>query len=238
MSPQPLGRVKPDAELHFGPLAPAGEFDPELCRLATYVISLWSYSEAVLLRMASSFLKSEQRIVVDMLKAVKSTDGRRAAIRAAGEHRLANSPDDLRFFMAALDALAYAEGLRHRFAHHVWASSRDVPGGIILVDPRLVERAVAAEAEGATEKNWRSTGAPHFDRMEVMVYRIQDLKEDVSEALDAAMIADGLDEWYGFIALDARDLATPIRDLLLEQYPRLRRAFDKRSQSTPGTVAV
>lgn len=46
MSPQPLGRVNPDARLDIGPLAPACDFDPDLCRLATHVISLWSYTEA------------------------------------------------------------------------------------------------------------------------------------------------------------------------------------------------
>jgi hypothetical protein len=238
MSPQPLGQVKPDARLHIGPLAPAGEFDPDLCRQATYVISLWSYTETRLLRMASSFLKSEQSLVTDMLQAVKSSDGRRAAIRAAGEHRLANQPGDLTLFLAALDALAHAELLRNRYTHHVWASSPDIPGAIILVDPRLVGRAVAAEAEGATGRGWLYPGASHFDRMQVMVYRSQDLKEDVTEAVDAALIADGIEDWYAWLACDARELATHSRDLLLEQFPRLRRAFEKRQQSALGTVAL
>jgi hypothetical protein len=228
MSPQPLGRIKPDATLHIGPLAPAADFDAELCKLATYVISLWSYTEAGLLRMASQFLRTEQSVVTDMLQAVKSAEGRWAAVKAAGLHRLAASPDDSLFFLAALDALAHAQRLRHQYAHSIWASSPDIPGAIILIDPRLIERAVAAEYEGITEVGWQFTSATHFDRMKVMVYRQPDLMEDVREAGDAALIMDGLEEWYGFLSVDARDLASNIHDHLLEEYPRLRNAFNKR----------
>jgi hypothetical protein len=238
MSPQPLGRVKPDARLHIGPLKPAGAFDPELCRLATYVISLWSYTEAGLLRMASAFLKAEQRVVTSMLQAVKNTEGRRAAVRAAAEHCLVESPDDLRFFIAALDSLEIAERLRHRYAHYIWASSPDIPGAVILIDPRLLERAHAVEAEGVTEQGWLAAGATHFDRMKALVYRKEDLNADVSEACNAALIMDGVEEWYGWLAIDERDLATPVRDLLLEEHPRLRRAFEKRKSDSSEGAAV
>jgi hypothetical protein len=162
-----------------------------------------------------------------MLQAVKSAESRKAAVKAAGEHRLANSPSERKFFLAALKALSYAEGLRNHYAHHIWAYSHDVPGAIILIDPRLVERAVAAEAAGTTEKGWQFPKAPHLDRMKVMVYRKQDLVDDVSEAVDAAMLIDGLEEWYGFLALDAHDLSASIEQLLLEQYLRFRRAYEQ-----------
>jgi len=181
--------------------------------------------------MASQFLQAEQTLVADMLQAVKSAEARRAAIKAAAQHRLAASPDELRFFLAALEALSHAEGNRHRFAHHIWASSGDIPGAIILIDPALVERSVAAEAEGITEHGWRFAEAPHFDRMRVMVYRKQDLMEEVGEAADAASIMDGLEEWYAFVS--DQEVSATIRDMLLEQYPRLRRAFDRAAPESP-----
>lgn len=228
MSPQPLARVKPEASLHIGALSPAGDFDPELCRLAVHVISLWSYTEAGLLRMAAQFLASEQPLVTHMLQAVKNAEGRRAAVKAAGLQRLSGGSDDASFFLAALDALGHAEELRNRYAHQIWASSPDIPDAIILIDPRLIERAEALEAAGAIEGHWLLPSASHFDRMKVMVYRKPDLQKDVSEACDAAIIVDQLVEWYGFRSIAAPELAAPIRDLLLEQYPRLRDAYSRR----------
>jgi hypothetical protein len=67
--------------------------------------------------------------------------------------------------------------------------------------------------------------------MRVMVYRKQDLMEEVGEAADAASIMDGLEEWYAFVS--DQEVSATIRDMLLEQYPRLRRAFDRAAPESP-----
>lgn len=229
MSPQPLARVKPDARLHIGHLSPAGEFDAELCKSVAHVISLWSYVEAGLLRMASSFLYAEHAIVVEMLQAVKSSEGKRAAVMAAGAHRFAQSPIDQGFFLCAVEVLGCAETIRNRYAHHVWASSPDIPGSIILIDPRQIERATAIEASGSTERSWRFPDAPHFDRMSVMVYRRQDLEADVREAIDAAVLIDGLEEWCGFLLPEeCRELSEGVQAVMLINSPRLVKALRRR----------
>lgn len=218
MSPQPLSRVKPGASwstgLHLNKSL-ACDLPDELWALGTKIISTWSFVEAELLRMAIRYVGADRARIASILHAIRSGSATRAAVEAGALYEL-DDEDDKKAFRATMKALAHPETIRNRYAHHIWASSEDVPDALLLVDPTTIDR-------------WAAGVTDRIDESKTMVYRRNDMQNDLEEMVEAASLMSGLYSWY-FERFVERSQAL---QGLLNNHPRFRQAYQGLSTSSP-----
>lgn len=214
MTPNPVSQVRADAAIRAW-----WDLPSELCLDVAEIVRRWAFVEAALLRMTQSFLQAEFTLVASMLLKIDNMGSRRAALHGAAEKRLQG--DDLALWRACFTAMRRAEEVRNKWVHSHWAGAPEIPNAILLIDPRHLE---AWHAEANEKEEF-----PRLDRDKVMVYRKADLESDLRDVSEAVHIVEHLEEWVGWVMVDAPELAAGEREILLDEFPRVKRAYVQRS---------
>lgn len=190
MPPQPLSRVKGDAEIIFGAATMVEKRIP-LAASVMSVIGAWSSNDLILARLTSTFLKADFEIVAAMMQALTGGEGRRSAIGAAAEAAL--DADNYKLFQAVQKANRPSRNRRNDFCHHVWAISDQLPDAVLLIDPKHMTMlsaqryATIAEVYKNPSRASDLEALPEVDPKNVFVYRVTDLGQEEDAALKASI---------------------------------------------------
>lgn len=99
----------------------------------------------------SHILHTNTRAGIAMYQAVTSEDAKRSMICAAA--RMAMADDDAALVESVFFVNKNARSVRNGFAHHIWGHTDDLPDALLLVDPRELHAALAANQEWRAEKS-------------------------------------------------------------------------------------
>lgn len=204
--PQPLSTFTPESKsgsqlINFTPNAIFQR--PILAVKVMLVISLWSHIEHSFARMMGAFLKTDFEIITEMLLALTSGEGRRAAIDGAAKAALTD--DDYFLYQAVLKTTKPSRDRRNEYAHHMWGIVNFIPDSLLLVDPRYFTRLDAKNDQSIKDyidafRLGVSTGMLEQELLEfenpdlsqIMVYRDTDIERDVRDANKAADMISSL----------------------------------------------
>ena len=187
MSGQPLAKFNDVNHLSF---APGSVFQrPSLAPHVMLVIEQWSFTEARILLILKHCLGGDPTVTSAVLLSIDSQAAQRSAILAAAKAVL-NEEYGLLFQSSFLSTLA-SRNTRHRFAHHLWGVSDDLPDALLLQDPKDFHTALAQRVKrvAAREKAGiypAGEDVRSLDRSGMSVWRERDFLEEV----DAAKRAD------------------------------------------------
>lgn len=226
MAPRPLSNVHPEVR-SFG-LSAALLVKPQHAALVMSVIEHWSWADALINQMLSSFLKLDIAIATKMLQAVENTGTRRAVVKTAAKHVL--SERDYELFEATLKSTASSERWRHAFAHHLFGVPiPDVYGdSILVVDPKLINRSLAHHKESEAIQSLvdpnHSVSPDNTWWTNIYLFTLEDLKEAVRDAHRAERVIRLL---QGFVDTQDPAARNSIRDALSNE-PRVRQELDNR----------
>jgi len=169
---------------------PAEEFseglrdaDPELLALAMKIVATWSLIDLQVATTLAPCFEAEAAKVFEVISAVGSGPGRRAAIQKAIEIKLADRNEEKDLIVRFLERLGeLREEKRARFTHHLITSSPSIEDALIVMDPVTVGR---AEVEGGP-------GSGPYAREGALVYHRDDLEKELAEAVVIARLAGNL----------------------------------------------
>jgi hypothetical protein len=176
VAPQPLTKVKADNWI-FGTDGLVRR--PEEAALVTYAIAGWSATEAHLGHIFGVLVGAKQPVAMRMYAEMRSFEVQRTLLETAAKELLPARYSDM--FLAVLRILKAAAAIRHKFAHGIWGSSQDLPGALLLAEPRCFWHMRVAR-----DRYWKRikdvTGPallkqPQVDRSLIYVYTTRDLKE-------------------------------------------------------------
>jgi hypothetical protein len=186
MPPQPLSRVKPNAEIKWGPKVL--QQYPDLCCIVMEAISLGSQIEYNWSVILVDLLRAEPRAGMAMYEALSGGEARRAALRAAA--RTVLPEDDYLLLQAVEIAIAPARKSRNDLAHHIWGTSDAVPNALLLIDPAGLRKFEVGVATTNLEMSAgrRAKIFPEFDRASVQVWKKRDLEQMRKSTIDALSI--------------------------------------------------
>ena len=235
MPPQPLSSIREHpSRLDIGPHTLRQQ--PDLATLVMDVISTWSSADLTVVELISNMLEADFEIVAIMLGALRSAEGKRAAIDATAKVRLAADPELLSLFEAVMKVTKASRSRRNDFAHHVWASCPDIPKSLCLIDPRYMGRffsELSRYRRGVPKRTpvGLRLQSPDFDYSNVLVFRKKDFEEESKNARRAARLMTDLR-----LALDANHPASAERRALLENDPDIQRLLRQQSTQIPPTT--
>lgn len=225
MPPQPLTRFRRRKRggINIEHIAVAER--PKQAAMVMQVVSIWSHIDHLYAIMITNFLGSDFETVMEMLKALSSSDGRRAAIKAAARNVL--PPKDFTLYEVIEKAIKPSRDRRNEYAHHLWGFADQFPDALLLIDPRhLAEHHAKTETISLMVRyqvEIDPADHPQLDLSKVFVYREKDIKEDLALAKQA----------YGFVfelrfALSNHPGSAEARSRLLSQ-PQVQQALQQRS---------
>lgn len=131
--PQPLSNMKVNKFVFIDSDVTVKQ--PNLCAKIMKVIAIWSDIETKYTQIATTCLNSDFLTVNNMLQAISSSEGKRAAIKAAVKSAY---PQHFDIFEAVEKVIKPSRDRRNEFAHHVWVNAPGVPDSICLVDPKHI----------------------------------------------------------------------------------------------------
>ncbi|NQV55930.1 MAG: hypothetical protein HQ503_08745 [Rhodospirillales bacterium] len=200
---------------------------PELVLKIMQVISIWAFTEKQHVSLAAKFLNSDFEVVFDMLNALVSVEGRRAAIIAAAKSAL--NDDDFNLYEATMRTMKASRDRRNDYAHHIWTVTDHLPDALLLIDPKYLvqhdaelERAYL-EIDQTTFEEGDKISLPGVDHSKIMVYREPDFRKDLGDARLAS-----LDMLILEVALSSRPSSDQARSELLSS-PRIQQALQRKS---------
>lgn len=135
--PQPLSRVKPDANIAFGN---AGDRPllrhPDLAGLALEAIASWANVENFMLKLFVEMLGGNESLATNIYLALENQAAKNAAISAAAKTTLGKDSNEYSVFQAIISISKSSEKSRNKLVHWTWGDSPDIPYGLLLIDPR------------------------------------------------------------------------------------------------------
>jgi hypothetical protein len=184
--PHPLSRVKPNAEIEVGvnALAQRPQFVPQIMR----VIAYWAHIDGDMATIFSNFLRTDIEVGTAVYQAFNGAEARRVAMFAAAEKAL---PEWQQIALRAVwNATKASRDQRDKFAHHVWATSEELPDALLLMHSSVVvARNVSHRQRSEHLPNGRGVIAPKdLDRSKVFVYRQKDFDRAAEEAGAASFL--------------------------------------------------
>jgi hypothetical protein len=139
-----------------------------------------------------------------MYQALTGSGSRQTALQAAAEEAL--SREDFWLLQGVMKAITPSRTQRNKFAHHLWGTSEDLPGKLLLADPtvfvkHLTNRTLYSRNPlGWHYKGWKigkEAPLPELDHSKVQVYSERALKRAAKAAAEAGTLA-----FYLNIAID------------------------------------
>lgn len=217
--PQPLSKVRPKCDIDISPGAinrrPQFAFD------VLRVIAFWAHIDGNLATLLSRMLNSDIAAGTAMYEALNGGDARRAVLLAAAQHSL---PDWANLLLqATLSAIKTSRNQRNDFAHHIWASTEEMPDAILLMHPSVVTRYNISFRQVHKVDGANVIKPETIDYTKVMVYRAKDFSRAVQEAAEADLMLIFL---YDAIS-DLPDLGYGAGRRLLLGKPQIQRAIAK-----------
>lgn len=216
---------------------------PHLLAKIQTVIHIWAGIDITMELMAAVFLKADYVVVHEMLAALMSSDGKRAAITAAARETLGD--EDFQLYESIMKAIGPSRMRRNEFTHHLWGVSPEVPNALVLLNPKDMARFSADVQQGSVDfDRLRSPDWGGPKQMEVVLYREADLDRSIRDAEAAARLVNTLrislmppilPDMPPFQESHARDarMRSETRQRLRDD-PLVRPILEKRSrQSTP-----
>ena len=169
---------------------------PALVPLIMQVVDLWAHTEATFVGLVANLLKTEPVAATALLQAIDNQTAQRAAIIGAAAAVL--KEDDLALFESAFLSTAASRRVRHKFAHHLWGVSPQVPDSLLLVDPKDYNTTTAEWNQILT--NAQKSGGTYLIlpkardllRPSIYVWSESDLLEEVGSAKRAFDITRNL----------------------------------------------
>jgi hypothetical protein len=189
--PQPLSRVKRDAEIEIGPGGLLAH--PNFAVMVTQVISAWSYIDGTFAALVAQLLKADIAAGAAMYQALNGSEAKRAVLLAAVD---ANHPEWQQLLLrAVLKAIKPSRDQRNDFAHNIWASSKQLPDAVLLIAPEAhIARHVKLRQVDDIFMSGREVPEkdkkPDYDRSKIQVYREADFKKAVSGASHASLFVN------------------------------------------------
>lgn len=211
---------------------------PALAPHVLKVIEYWAFAEWNILRIGASCLHGDLRVATEMLQAIDSQAGQRAAILAAAKTVLDAAHWPL-FEAAFLSTLA-SRAVRNKFAHHLWGTSADLPEALLLQDVKNANSELAKRMERVFQRIAEGVGpaaaVEHvgtIDRSGIFVWRQPDLETEVANAARANFVMANLERMID--RFRAGQPTDSIRTQLLSD-PITRQRFDKASNQASDAV--
>jgi hypothetical protein len=195
MPPQPLRSVHRTAKVYADHTGIARS--PELVQLVGQAIAIWAHVESSLANLLAVMLKgASAETAIAMFGALTSTNAQTDVLRAAAELALKDTTSK-RIFEAIIRLVRERARTRHKFAHWLWTSSKDVPDALLLIDPRADQQTkldVAAlfdAIRSGTLTEVTEKDHPELDKRMVWVYRRRDLEEIIEDFTRISVICRG-----------------------------------------------
>jgi hypothetical protein len=110
--------------------------NPRLGALVAEAIASWSNVESFMLRMFIALVGGKQAVAANMYLALDGNGPKKAAITAAATAIL--PPDRLDLFRVIMAIADTNEKSRNKLAHWVWGESPELPGLLLLADPKHI----------------------------------------------------------------------------------------------------
>lgn len=197
MPAQPLSSLRKMVGLTIAPYAVS---ESSLGHMPMQVIATWAGVDNLQTSIIAHLLKSEHSAIHAMLMALKSTDGRRAAIEALVKSLAPEADYDL--YSAIQLASKPSRKQRNAFAHNIWAVSPQIEDALILIDAGALStfhlESHVYDTKQATEERYQewakevSSGvppskakigtAPQLDYRQMFVYKFADFQEAIYDA--------------------------------------------------------
>jgi hypothetical protein len=186
--PNPLSRVREDPKVSFAPVL---LLEHKLAPRIATSLAMWSVTEAGLGRLLTVIMGAQARPSLAMFGALTSNAAKVATVKAAARSILPEK--ELEMFEAISPLLDRAAAQRHKFAHHIWGVSEDVPDALLLVDPMhsLGFTVDVNEHVFARLRDWSleaETSVPKFPIDKVFVYRAADFDRYIKETATAGTL--------------------------------------------------
>jgi hypothetical protein len=135
--PQPISKVASNASISIGN---AGDRPlirhPQLAVLAIEAIASWSNVESFMLHLFIQLFGGNQALATDVFLALEGQGPKAAAIQAAAERVLKDTPERLKLLRAILALVATNQKARDKLAHWIWGDSRNLPDALLLANPK------------------------------------------------------------------------------------------------------
>jgi hypothetical protein len=151
------------------------------------VIAIWAEIESDLAVLLARMLKADIEIGVAMYQALTGGVGRKAAFLAAAETALKEW--QVLLLRAVINASNGSRNTRNDFAHHLWATAKELPDALLLMPPSVAIDRHVKQIVGAPNPHTegRIITPQNFDYSKIFVYRKPDLDSALSAALDASV---------------------------------------------------
>ena len=161
---------------------------PDLALLIAQVIETWSHIDAAYVALASAVLETEPLVATAMLQAIDNQTTQRAVVLATAKASL--TLKDSRLFTAVSEEVDAARRARHRFAHHLWGISTQLPESLLTIDPKRFNATKAQWKKWSTQaiKDGATvflTRGSEWLLPDVFVWTKKDLSAHVAESLRA-----------------------------------------------------
>lgn len=205
--PQPLSRVKPDAEFTYG--VDALQTYPDLAAIAMETIAAISMAENARGLILAQMLNTDAHVGLSMYMSLIGTTAQKAAIAGAADAAL--SEEDRKILAKINKITKPAFDKRNDFAHNLWGVSKAIPNTLLLIHSKhyldvTIER----------ENKPKYVLPMLIDRKKVFVYRKKDLEKERDLAKNAAKL-------YSSFWMYLNEKAEPIRHPI-EHFPEPERS--------------
>lgn len=146
-------------EFQFGDL---GDPEPAIQSLVLRTISSWSLIDQQLGIIAANCLRANARVIIEMLNAIVSTEGRRAALCSIVASRLGDSEDGT-LFNAIEKCVNSRRKTRNLYVHWLWGICKQLPDRLILANPAAFSRDQLSQQAQIVEMRERTMRGEEWD---------------------------------------------------------------------------
>jgi hypothetical protein len=200
--PQPLSRISPDATVTLWP-----SVDSRVVYvLASSIIALSAQVDHELSLLLVRIIGADARPALAMFDELDSPRAQLRLLGAAARAHLGPGTKQHRVFKAVLKSAEVAQAERHKVAHWIWGHCPELPGALLLADPRAVRTqtieltrmlekrknalvyVLQTDDEQGKQDDIALSKLYAADKESILVYRDGDLSRsirDLSEALTA-----------------------------------------------------
>jgi hypothetical protein len=190
------------------------------------VIAIWAEIESDTAVILSRMLNADLATGIAMYQALTSAEAKRAAFMAAAKAALKDW--QLLLLQAVVNASRGSRNTRNDFAHHIWATTKDLPEALLLIPPAVLLDRHVKFRNGPPDP--RNDGFPdQYDFSQIAVYRKPDLDRAVEDALDASV-----HHAYLYMITGPR-VIEQARKLLLRE-PRIQQALEPLTRESSPEV--
>lgn len=167
--PQPLSRVKSNASLFISNNSFA-DF-PDLAALLASIVEQSAHIDSWHGAILSEMLGASAEIGIAMYGSLSGAQAQRDVLAAVAQEKL--SGDTLDLFAVVMKIAGSARKMRNAVVHGVWATSPDIPDGLVMI-PGADYTAAQAKMSAAKAQNKEPIKALDDDR--IYVYKLSDFR--------------------------------------------------------------